>query len=79
MIKLKCQICSNEKLHKFLYLGEQPPSDRFLNKDQLDKPEPKYSLEVFFCEDCKVVQLGYAVPPEILFTNSFIYTTGSSG
>lgn len=76
---MKCQICSSKKLSKFLSLGKHPPSDRFLNKNQLDKPEPKYPLEVFFCEDCSLVQLGYAVPPEILFTDSFVYTTGSSG
>ena len=76
---MKCQICSNEKLQKVLFLGEHPPSDRFLNKDQLNQPEPKYPLELFFCDNCKLVQLGYAVPPEILFTDSFVYTTGSSG
>ena len=76
---MKCMICSSEKLHKFLSLGNHPPSDRFLNQSQLKEPEPKYPLEVFFCEDCKLVQLGFAVPPEILFTDSFVYTTGSSG
>ncbi len=76
---MECQICSNEKLHKFLFLGEHPPSDRFLDKNQLDKPEPKYPLGVFFCENCSLVQLGFAVPPEILFTDSFVYTSGSSG
>lgn len=76
---MKCQICSNENLFKFLSLGNHPPSDRFLKQEDLNKKEPKYPLEVSFCVDCKLVQLTHAVDPLILFTDSFVYTTGSSG
>ncbi len=76
---MKCQICSNENLHKFLSLGNHPPSDRFLKKEDLNKKEPTYPLEVSFCNNCKLVQLTHAVDPSILFTDSFVYTTSSSG
>ncbi|MBI4451968.1 class I SAM-dependent methyltransferase [Candidatus Woesearchaeota archaeon] len=74
---MKCQICSSEKLHKFLSLGHQPVPDVFLTKEQLDEPEATYPLDVYFCEDCCLVQLGYAVNPELLF-KEYHYNTGTN-
>ncbi|MFH1663403.1 MAG: class I SAM-dependent methyltransferase [archaeon] len=76
---MKCMICSNKKLHKFLSLGSLPPSDGFLNENELSKKEVKCLINVFFCDNCKLVQLGHALDPKLLFTDSFVYTTGSSG
>lgn len=74
-----CQICGNSDLELLLSLGHHPPTDNFLSKSQLKEPETHYPLDLNFCGDCKLVQLGYAVNPSVLFTDSFIYTTGSSG
>ncbi len=73
-----CQVCQSNKLHKFLSLGHHPNPDGFLTEEHLKIPEIYYPLDLFFCEDCKLVQLGYAPDPSALFTESFIYTTGSS-
>jgi len=73
-----CQICNSNKLYKFLSLGHQPPADGFLTEEKLTKPEIRYPLDLYFCEECSLVQLGYAPDPSILFTDSFIYTTGSN-
>ncbi|PIQ69041.1 MAG: methyltransferase [Candidatus Taylorbacteria bacterium CG11_big_fil_rev_8_21_14_0_20_46_11] len=72
---MACFICSNEKIVKFLDLGLHPPSDAFLCKEDLDKPEAKYPLALYFCERCGLVQLGFVVDPEILFRD-YVYTTG---
>ena len=74
---MKCQICSSQKLQKFLSLGHQPVPDVFLTAKQLNEPEVSYPLEVYFCEDCCLVQLGYAVDPEILF-KEYHYNTGTN-
>ncbi len=74
---MKCQICSGSKLHKFLSLGHQPVPDVFLTKEQLNEPETTYPLDAYFCEDCCLVQLGYAVNPEILF-KEYHYNTGTN-
>ncbi len=74
----KCQVCESTNLYKFLSLGHHPNPDRFLSKEQLNEPETHYPLGVLFCESCKLVQLGYAVDPSALFTEEFIYTSGSS-
>jgi hypothetical protein len=65
-------------MQKFLSLGSHPPSDNFLVEAELKKQEKKYPLDVYFCDNCKLVQLGEAVDPEILFTDHFVYTTASN-
>lgn len=72
---MKCDLCQNETLYKFLDLGHQPPSDAFLKEEDLNKPEIFYPLQAYFCETCNLVQLGYSVDPKILFSE-YVYTTG---
>ena len=74
----KCQICNSNRMHNFLSLGHHPNPDGFLSEEKLKEPEIYFPLDVYFCEDCKLVQLGYSAPPELLFTESFIYNTSSS-
>ena len=74
----KCRICGSSSLVDFLNLGEHPPSDAFLTKQQLSKPEPKYPLEVCFCESCNLVQLRQEVSPDILFKDNYPYMTSIS-
>ncbi|MFH1325762.1 MAG: class I SAM-dependent methyltransferase [archaeon] len=76
--KQKCQICSSNNLYKFLSLGHHPNPGSFLTEEKIKEPEIFFPLDVYFCEDCSLVQLGYAPDPKILFTDSFIYTTGSN-
>jgi len=73
----ECFICQSNDLAKFLSLGHQPPSDAFLKKEDLEKPETAYPLDVFFCRNCHLVQLGYTVDPEALFRD-YAYTTGTN-
>ena len=72
---MKCRICKSENLTKFLDLGKQPLADAFLTKEQLSQPEAVYPLEVYFCTDCTLVQLGHVVPPEILYNDDYPYET----
>lgn len=74
---MACFICGRRELFKFLDMGHQPPSDAFLRNEDLKKPEAKYPLELFFCEECGLVQLGFIVDPKELFTE-YVYTTGTN-
>src|SRR3989344_8781802 len=76
--KLRCEICSSAKLYEVLDLGHQPPSDAFLSEEKLNESETFYPLKVFFCEDCKLVQLSYSVDPKLLFTDQYVYTSTSN-
>lgn len=72
-----CAVCGNGKTQQFLSLGHQPPSDAFLTKEKLSQPEVTYPLDLFFCSVCSLVQLGYAVDPDILFRD-YVYNTGTN-
>lgn len=73
-----CQVCKSSRLHRFLSLGHHPNPDGFLTEEQLKEPEIYYPLDVYLCEDCKLVQIGYVPNPSALFTNDFIYNTSSN-
>ena len=72
---MNCSICKNKNLFRFLSFGHQPPSNSFLKEKYLNKPEIYYPLDVYFCEACFLVQLGYHVDPKTLF-KEYVYTTG---
>ncbi len=73
-----CRICGSSKLFQFLSLGETPLADAFVEKEDLDKPEAKYPLDVAVCEDCGLVMLVNIVPAEVLFGDTYaFYTSGS--
>jgi len=75
---MNCRFCGNENIFKFLDLGTMTLANCFLTRDELKSiEEPKYPLDVFFCERCGLVQIGYIVPPNALF-KKYIYFSGTS-
>lgn len=62
---MSCRICGSENLTKYLDLGSMPLANKLLNTkdDQTDK----YPLEVYFCQDCYLSQLGVVVDPQKLY------------
>lgn len=73
-----CRICHSSDLTKFLDLGFTPPADAFLVPERMSQPETHYPLEVMICNDCKLVQLSYVVPPEILFQQDYPYESSTT-
>jgi SAM-dependent methyltransferase len=68
-----CRSCGGEDLSVFLSLGDLPLSDGLLSKDDLQRQEPRYPLDVAFCPDCALVQILETVPPEELFGADYPY------
>jgi len=73
----KCRICESADLHFFLKLGPTPLANRFIRPGQEHESEPSYPLDVCLCKKCGLVQLGFVVPPEILFRD-YIYFSSTS-
>lgn len=73
-----CRMCKSNRLYRFLDLGPMPPADQFLLESQLTEPEISYPLEVYLCDDCGLVQLGYVVAPEILYQNDYPYESSTT-
>jgi SAM-dependent methyltransferase len=44
-----------------------PLANALLTAEQLDAPEDRFPLELYFCPRCALVQIGETVPPERLF------------
>src|SRR5437660_241632 len=72
-----CSVCGSRESEQFLSLGHQPPSDAFLKLSELQKPEVTYPLDLVFCKSCTLVQLSFAVDPDILF-REYVYMTGTN-
>ena len=75
--KNKCRICSSNNLKLILDLGEQPPSNAFIKKEDLEKPEDKFPLRLYLCKECYLLQLLDIVDKEILF-KEYLYLTSAS-
>lgn len=76
-VRKTCRGCSNTNLRKFLELGPQPLANSFLSHPDEFSSEKFYPLDVYFCEDCSLVQLVDVIDPADLFRN-YIYVTGTS-
>lgn len=72
-----CRACGEEKLRPFIALGPTPLANSFLKSPAEFEMEVFYPLDVYFCEECSLVQLTDVVDPKILFGN-YIYVTGTA-
>jgi len=70
-----CRMCKSNHLSEFLDLGLHPPSDNFLTEEQLLKPEKTYPLNVLLCDNCGLCQLGFIIPPDLLYNSEYPYET----
>lgn len=66
---MRCQICDNDKLFKFLDLGDHPACI-FPREGQL-KDEKRFKLDVHYCPKCGLIQLGHPVDQDILFGDDY--------
>jgi hypothetical protein len=78
MRKNTCRMCKSTNLYKFLDLGFSALSDGFLTEENLEKPEIFYPLNVLFCKDCGLSQLGHIVPPEYMFNKNYPYDSSTT-
>jgi len=72
-----CRVCKSKNLQKVISLGNQPPANAFLKKEELAKKEPFFPLECYFCKNCSFVQLSDIVDPELLFKD-YVYVSSTS-
>lgn len=67
-----CRFCQGNNLVKILDFGYVPLAGAFLKKK--DFPNEKYySLDIFFCKDCYLVQVGTVVSADVLFKENYFF------
>ena len=72
-----CRLCSSTDLELAIELTPTPPANAFVRGDCLDIEQPKFPLDVYFCNSCSHVQLLDVVDPEYLFSE-YVYLSGTS-
>jgi hypothetical protein len=72
-----CRSCGSEALDLVLSLGSTPLANSLLRTEDLDKPEPRFPLDLVFCRTCTLVQITETVPPEQLFREYLYFSSFS--
>ncbi len=75
---MKCRFCQHELTHEFIDLVNSPPSNSFLSKEQLNKPETFYPLKLFVCEKCWLVQIDEYKKADEIFSQEYAYFSSYS-
>jgi SAM-dependent methyltransferase len=73
----KCRLCNGNDIKLALNLKSTPVADDYVRENKLSDVQPSYPLDLFLCENCGHVQLGYVVDPNTLFKD-YIYTSSVS-
>jgi hypothetical protein len=75
---MKCRFCGHELTYEFIDLGNAPPSNAFLTKEELNKPEVFYPLKLFVCGSCFLVQIDEYKKTEEIFNAGYAYFSSFS-
>ena len=75
--KKKCASCKSSKVYLILNLGSTALANSFLKKKIDFVKEKKHPLRLYFCDDCKLVQVFHSVKPSEFFVN-YDYLSGAS-
>lgn len=75
---MKCRFCQHELTHEFVNLGCSPPSNSFLDFNQLNEPEIYYPLKLFVCEKCFLAQIDEYKKSNEIFNQNYVYFSSFS-
>ena len=64
-----CRLCLSEDIELAVNIGKSPISEKYVNKNHLEKIIPKVSLDLYFCKNCSHVQLIDVVNPDFLWAD----------
>ena len=73
-----CRHCSALLSIRFLDLGFAPPSNAYLNPEDLKKPEVTFPLRLLVCGNCRLVQTEDFAVADALFTDDYAYFSSTS-
>ncbi len=75
---MKCRFCGNNLDNVFIDLINSPPSNSYLTKEQLNKPETYFPLKVLVCENCWLVQIDEYKKSDEIFCGDYAYFSSYS-
>src|SRR5438445_5393441 len=71
-----CQVCNSRELEMVLALGHQAPCHALLSREDLDRPEATYPLNMIRCRLCGLVQLDYVIDGREIYYPDYPYRSG---
>lgn len=75
---MKCRHCNSDVSHVLVDLGVAPPSNAYLTKLALKRPEKYFPLRVLVCESCWLVQAEAYSRAAELFNEEYAYFSSFS-
>ncbi|MBM3417013.1 MAG: class I SAM-dependent methyltransferase [Bacteroidetes bacterium] len=75
---MTCRFCKTPLEHIFIDLVNSPPSNSFLEADQLNEPETFYPLKVFTCHHCFLIQVDEYKKSGDIFDSNYVYFSSYS-
>jgi SAM-dependent methyltransferase len=75
---MKCRHCGHEAFWPFLDLGTAPPSNSYVAREALAKPELWYPLDIRTCATCLLTQTEDFASRETFFSESYAYFSSFS-
>ena len=75
---MKCRHCGSDVSHVLVDLGAAPPSNAYLTKMALKRPEKFFPLRVLVCESCWLVQAEAYSRAAELFNEEYAYFSSFS-
>ena len=75
---MKCRHCAAQLEKTFLDLGFAPPSNAYLTREDIAKPEKYYPLKVKVCDQCWLVQTEDYAQADELFSSDYAYFSSTS-
>ena len=75
---MRCRHCGNELSIVFIDLGTAPPSNAYLESEDLRRPETWFPLRVLVCTECWLVQTEDYTAAEDLFSANYAYFSSYS-
>jgi SAM-dependent methyltransferase len=75
---MKCQLCGHNHPVEILNLGQQPLANKYPTEAQFGTEE-FFPLAVFFCPECKNVQLGTVISRERMFEDYYYLSSVNAG
>lgn len=73
---MNCRSCKKDNLKLILDLTDQAWGNDFIPIDQ-NRRSLNYPLQLYFCQNCSMVQLGHTVPKETMFVDH-AYLSGTT-
>ena len=72
---MKCRNCKRKTFKKIIKLGSQPISSRTHKESVILK---KYPLDLYECQNCKLIQLSKVAPASEMYGSTYGYWTSLS-